>query len=172
MDASSAKHSPAKRHATSTRRKETISAGPAPGRPSVDAAARPCIRMSRTVACSSPGSLVLPLAAVPVTVKIPEPITMPTPRKARAHGPSVFRSRCDGSSDDLISSSIDLVWNSDTLALTLALHHLLHFALLRPAGDIGGSLGGSGSLLARGALQLLSFTFIGDFFCVHSILIP
>ena len=47
--------------------------------------------------------------AVPVTVKMPDPITIPTPRNARLHGPSVFRSRLSGSSEDAIRSSILLV---------------------------------------------------------------
>ncbi len=47
--------------------------------------------------------------AVPMTVKIPEPITAPTPNAVRETGPSVFRRECSGRSDSEISLSIDLV---------------------------------------------------------------
>jgi len=46
--------------------------------------------------------------AVPMTVKIPEPMTAPMPRAVSDHGPSVFLSRCSGSSDSEISLSMDL----------------------------------------------------------------
>src|SRR5579872_2662541 len=58
------------------------------------------------------------------------------------------------------------------LALTLALCHLLYFALLRAAGNIGRSLGYRSGLLARGALQLLAFCCIFNVLSVHSTLIP
>ena len=49
-----------------------------------------------------------PAIAVPMTVKMPEPITAPMPRAVSDHGPSVFFSRCSGSSDSEISLSMDL----------------------------------------------------------------
>jgi len=49
-----------------------------------------------------------PAIAVPMTVKIPEPMTAPIPRAVSDHGPSVFLSRCSGSSDSEISLSMDL----------------------------------------------------------------
>jgi hypothetical protein len=49
-----------------------------------------------------------PEIAVPMTVKMPEPITAPMPRAVSDHGPRVFFSRCSGSSDSRISLSIDL----------------------------------------------------------------
>jgi len=49
-----------------------------------------------------------PAMAVPMTVKMPEPITAPIPRPVSDHGPSVFFSRCSGSSDSEISLSMDL----------------------------------------------------------------
>jgi len=49
-----------------------------------------------------------PAMAVPMTVKIPEPMTAPMPRAVSDHGPSVFLSRCSGSSDSEISLSMDL----------------------------------------------------------------
>jgi hypothetical protein len=49
-----------------------------------------------------------PAMAVPITVKIPDPITAPIPRAVSDHGPRVFLSRCSGSSDSEISLSMDL----------------------------------------------------------------
>src|SRR6266496_59155 len=57
-----------------------------------------------------------PAIAVPITVKIPEPITAPMPRAVRETGPSVFFSLRSGSSESEISLSIDLQqksWLSD-----------------------------------------------------------
>ena len=51
----------------------------------------------------------LPPMAVPITVKIPDPITAPIPRAVSDTGPSVFRSEFSGRSDSEISLSIDLV---------------------------------------------------------------
>jgi len=49
-----------------------------------------------------------PEMAVPMTVKMPEPITAPIPSAVSDHGPSVFFSLWSGSSDSRISLSIDL----------------------------------------------------------------
>jgi hypothetical protein len=49
-----------------------------------------------------------PEIAVPITVKIPEPITAPMPSAVSDHGPRVFFSRCSGSSESRMSLSIDL----------------------------------------------------------------
>ena len=46
---------------------------------------------------------------MPMTVKIPEPITAPIPKAVRETGPRVFFSACSGSSDSEISLSIDFV---------------------------------------------------------------
>jgi hypothetical protein len=46
--------------------------------------------------------------AVPMTVKMPEPMTAPMPRAVSDHGPRVFFSECPGSSESLMSLSIDL----------------------------------------------------------------
>jgi hypothetical protein len=46
--------------------------------------------------------------AVPMTVKIPEPMTAPMPRAVSDQGPRVFLSLCAGSSESLMSLSIDL----------------------------------------------------------------
>ena len=47
--------------------------------------------------------------AVPITVKIPEPITTPMPSAVSDHGPSVFLRLCSGASESLISLSIDFL---------------------------------------------------------------
>ena len=51
----------------------------------------------------------LPPMAVPMTVKIPDPMTAPIPRAVSETGPSVFLSALSGRSDSWISLSIDLV---------------------------------------------------------------
>jgi hypothetical protein len=53
-----------------------------------------------------------PAMAVPTTVKIPDPITAPMPNAVSDQGPSVFLRQCSGSSESLISLSIDLVATS------------------------------------------------------------
>ena len=44
-----------------------------------------------------------------MTVKIPEPITMPTPRAVRETGPRDFLRECSGRSESEMSLSMDLV---------------------------------------------------------------
>jgi len=44
-----------------------------------------------------------------MTVKMPEPMTMPMPSAVSETGPSVLRRACSGRSESLISLSIDLV---------------------------------------------------------------
>jgi hypothetical protein len=51
----------------------------------------------------------LPPMAVPMTVKIPDPMTMPTPSAVSETGPSVFLSECSGRSESVMSLSMDLV---------------------------------------------------------------
>ncbi len=51
----------------------------------------------------------LPPMAVPITVKMPEPMTAPMPSAVSETGPSVFRSALCGSSESEISLSMDLV---------------------------------------------------------------
>ena len=50
-----------------------------------------------------------PPMAVPMTVKIPEPMTAPMPSAVSETGPSVFFRAFSGSSESLISLSMDLV---------------------------------------------------------------
>ena len=52
-----------------------------------------------------------PPMAVPITVKIPEPMTAPTPRAVRETGPRVFLSECSGRSESEMSLSMDFVAN-------------------------------------------------------------
>ena len=49
-----------------------------------------------------------PAMAVPITVKIPEPITAPIPNAVRDQGPRLFLRECSGSSESRISLSMDL----------------------------------------------------------------
>src|ERR1035441_1101613 len=49
-----------------------------------------------------------PEMAVPMTVKMPEPITAPMPSAVSDHGPRVFLSRCSGSCESRINLSMDL----------------------------------------------------------------
>ena len=51
----------------------------------------------------------LPPMAVPITVKMPDPMTAPMPSAVSDTGPSVFRSALSGCSDSAINLSIDLV---------------------------------------------------------------
>ena len=46
---------------------------------------------------------------MPITVKMPDPITAPMPSAVNETGPSVFFNACSGLSDSEISLSIDLV---------------------------------------------------------------
>jgi hypothetical protein len=46
--------------------------------------------------------------AVPMTVKMPEPMTAPMPSAVSDQGPRVFFSACPGSVESLMSLSIDL----------------------------------------------------------------
>ena len=90
---------------------DTMIAGPGPGRPSADAAARP---MRSGYRARSPAAALdlstFPTRPCPVTVKIPDPMTIPTPRNASAHGPSVFFNRCLRSPRKTRISSSMLTW--------------------------------------------------------------
>jgi hypothetical protein len=69
----------------------------------------------------------LPPIAVPMTVKMPEPMTMPMPSAVSETGPRVFLRECSGRSESLMSLSIDLVakiwrgWLGEGRALSSAL---------------------------------------------------
>src|ERR1035437_9116514 len=49
-----------------------------------------------------------PAMAVPMTVKIPEPMTAPIPSAVSDHGPRDFFKECPGSSESRINLSMDL----------------------------------------------------------------
>jgi hypothetical protein len=49
-----------------------------------------------------------PAMAVPMTVKMPDPMTAPMPSEVREMGPRVLRSLCSGSSESAMSLSMDL----------------------------------------------------------------
>ncbi|MFL6301416.1 MAG: hypothetical protein ACJ71N_12505 [Terriglobales bacterium] len=52
------------------------------------------------------------MIAVPITVKMPEPMTAPMPSAVSATGPSVFFRRVSGFSESEISLSMDFFANS------------------------------------------------------------
>src|ERR1700686_1082583 len=130
--------------------------GPAPCRPIVETALPPFSSKSRIGAFRIDLNWrVCPAAAVPVSVKMPEPITAPTPKAVRVQGPSVLRRRLSGSSEALIRASMLLVRNNwlnglyRKLPLTLPLHHLFNFLLHRPARHARRALGLRRRFLAR-----------------------
>src|SRR5208282_6045664 len=88
--------------------------GPAGGRPCISAPAVLPVRRKFTIrssacACRMEGAWKYsPAAAVPVSMKIPEPMMAPMPSAVSDHGPSVLLSRCSGFSDSEISLSMDL----------------------------------------------------------------
>src|SRR5208282_5615124 len=118
IDANSAYHNPAKLQAIATRKNEIAMEGPAGGRPCISAPAVLPVRRKFTIkssacACRREGAWKYsPAAAVPVRMKIPEPIIAPIPSAVSDHGPSVLLSRCSGFSESEISLSIDLQQNA------------------------------------------------------------
>ena len=91
--------------ATSSSEKER--AGPAPGRPSI-AVWR--TRKSSTGVLSTEAALeVCPAIAVPITVKMPDPMTAPMPNAVSDSGPRVFFRRVSGFSESRTSLSMDFV---------------------------------------------------------------
>src|ERR1700733_7733128 len=99
--------------AIATNTKETEMDGPAPSRPLKVVALAPCNNRSRTGALKIDlAKKCSPAAAVPVTVKIPDPMTAPTPSAIKLHTPSDFFSRRSGSSEAAMRASILLVRRS------------------------------------------------------------
>ncbi len=87
-------------------------AGPAPGRPATapEVWCRAPQTRSMTGDSDQEASVAgLPPMAVPMTVKMPEPMTMPTPRAVSETGPRVFLRACSGSSESAMSLSMDFV---------------------------------------------------------------
>ncbi len=112
-----------------TRKNEMAIEGPAGGRPCMSAPAVLPVRRrfritSSACACRMEGALKYsPAAAVPVSMKIPEPMMAPMPSAVSDHGPSVLLSRCSGFSDSEISLSIDLqqkTWRLEVRIVSLA----------------------------------------------------
>src|SRR5438876_1847117 len=67
-----------------------------------------------------------PAIAVPITVKMPEPMTAPMPSAVSDNGPSVFFSRCSGSCESEMSLSMDLVaksWEGRSVSTLKKLPH-------------------------------------------------
>src|SRR5208283_5599746 len=114
IEASSAYHNPAKLQAIATRKNEIAIDGPAGGRPCMSAPAVLLVRRkfmitSSACACNREGAWKYsPAAAVPVRMKIPEPMMAPMPSAVSDHGPSDLLSRCSGWSASEISLSMDL----------------------------------------------------------------
>src|SRR5271168_4514471 len=173
-----------------TNTKESEIAGPAPGRPVRPRASRPCSMRSSTGAFRMLlKSNLSPAAAVPVSVKIPEPMTEPMPNATRLPRPRVRRRRAEGAALAAIRASMDFVRKSPWvrsrdmspkwqvgdlphLPLALALNYLLYLALLRATGHVGGPWTDRRGGLARSALGLLAFYSVFYVLGVHSILIP
>src|SRR5437867_2119788 len=128
-----------------TSKKEMEIAGPAPGRPIMEPACVPLTTRSRMVAWKIDSIFsTFPAAAVPVSVKIPDPMTAPIPKAVMLHGPSVLRSRLAGSSEAAISASILRVRSrllkigAGRLTLPgLTLRQDFHFFLHGATGDSG-----------------------------------
>jgi hypothetical protein len=97
-----------------------------------------------------------PEMAVPMTVKMPEPMTAPMPSAVSDQGPRVFLSARSGSSDSRISLSMDLQassWLGSAVLLVDRMRHLpaeeLSCRLVRkPYGE---SVHDDGEAAARGA---------------------
>src|SRR5580692_3448190 len=88
--------------------------GPAGGRPCMSAPAVLPVRTklmitSSACACRRDGAWKYsPAAAVPVSIKMPEPMMAPMPRAVSDQGPRDLLSRCSGFSESEISLSMDL----------------------------------------------------------------
>src|SRR5579875_134478 len=137
-----------------------------------------------------------PAMAVPMTVKMPEPMTAPMPSAVRDHGPSVFFRLCSGASESLMSLSMDFrakTWcdrvgscghfsegsvpapglsrekNSAGQAqygLSLALAARQFPYLLLVRATRCGAFCLGGCLLARRTLQLFTFLFVLNLLCI------
>ena len=102
---------------------------------------------------------VSPAAAVPVSMKMPEPITAPIPRAVRLQGPSDFASRL-ARLFRVRDENIDVLGAEQAHAFSASLWpltDLLDLLLVRSAGFAGGARRNRQRPLARRALQLLAF---------------
>src|SRR5581483_11896315 len=82
--------------------------------------------------------------AVPITVKMPDPITAPIPRAVSDSGPRVFFNRRSGSSESEISLSMDLQQKSWLPELSGSLDGLIGGACAKGLPCATGSLTRSG----------------------------
>jgi hypothetical protein len=73
---------------------------------------------------------------VPITVKIPEPMTAPMPSAVSDQGPRDFFSACSGSSDSLISLSMDLQANSCLSRAVLLWSLKVPALMMKPFGEV------------------------------------
>jgi hypothetical protein len=83
--------------------------------------------------------------AVPMTVKMPEPMTMPTPSAVSETGPSDFFSACSGSSESEMSLSMDLVakiWRGRALSSSGEIYRI---AMIVRANEIAAKRNGDRS---------------------------
>src|SRR6185312_12680760 len=135
--------------------------GPAPSRPMVETALPPFSIRSRIGALSMDlNCRCCPAAAVPVRIKIPEPMTAPTPRPIRLHGPSVLRNRRSGDSEAAISASIPRVRSSlfktgYRLRTCWPLGICLTFFLLEPRATVEGRLAFGAAFLRAARFSFL-----------------
>src|ERR1700679_4034298 len=124
--------------------------------------------------------------AVPITVKMPEPMTAPIPSAVSETGPSVFFRLHSGNSESLINLSIDLVANSCCRSasapgsrewrrsiraryeqmLTLALTSGKLLDLLLGGASWGSACSFGSRFFARGSLDLLPLQLVFDCLCI------
>src|ERR1700739_4207409 len=118
-------------------------AGPAPGRPNeVERVSRYCSSGAFSIEDTCK---VCPAMAVPITVKIPEPITAPIPREVRLNHPNDFFNLISAFSESDRSWSILLQRNSGdaTQSLRLRPHSL------RPWQELDTACGNDSASLYR-----------------------
>jgi hypothetical protein len=78
----------------------------------------------------------LPPMAVPITVKIPDPMTMPTPSAVSETGPRVFLSACSGRSESEINLSMDFlakIWRARVRSPAFWIYRILMIVCGREA---------------------------------------
>jgi hypothetical protein len=118
----------------------------------------------------------LPPMATPMTVKMPDPMTAPMPRAVNDTGPRVLRRAFSGSSDSLISLSMDFVakiclgraWTSSrriyriVMIVCARLVEALCHASLDDEGVAGGHLErAAGAVLGAELAQMMVDVFVG-----------
>ena len=92
----------------------------------------------------------LPPMAVPMTVKMPEPTTMPMPRAVSETGPRVFLRACSGNSDSEMSLSMDFVakiWRARCDVLVCRIYTVANDCMRGEARLASGWVFGGGSVM-------------------------